>query len=106
MKINNSVTFVLGSLSIAGILGTWGFWLADNVATQKDLKPLSIKVDVNKAFNRVDMQLLDIKIATEERRLYNMIPLDGSMLTGQQLVDYQATSAILAELRTKREKLL
>jgi hypothetical protein len=106
MKINNSITFVLGFLSIAGILGTWGFWLTDNIATQKDLKPLSIKVDVNKAFNRVDMQLIDIKIATEERRLYNMIPLDGSMLVGQQLVNYQTTSAALSELRKKREKLL
>tara|TARA_R110000868_G_scaffold1049_2_gene7985 strand:+ start:1049 stop:1369 length:321 start_codon:yes stop_codon:yes gene_type:complete len=100
------ITAIVGLLSVVGVVSTWGTWVADNVATVEDLKPLSIKVDVKKAFNRVDMQLIDIKIATEERRLYNMIPLDGSMLTGQQLVDYQATSAILAELRQNREKLL
>lgn len=100
------ITAIVGLLSVVGVVSTWGTWVADNVATVEDLEPLSIKVDVKKSFNRVDMQLLDLKIATEERRLYNLIPLDGSVLKGQQLVDYQATSAILAELRQKREKLL
>jgi len=106
MKAGDHIGAIVGILAVIGVISTWGNWVIVNVATQEDLKPLSIKVDVQKAFNRVDMQLIDIKIATEERRLYNMIPLDGSMLTGQQLVDYQATSAILAKLRQNREKLL
>lgn len=106
MKTAERIGAIVGILTVLGVVSTWGNWVVVNVATQEDLKPLSIKIDVTKAFNRVDMQLIDIKIATEERRLYNMIPLDGSMLTGQQLVDYQATSAILAELRQNRDKLL